>query len=138
MLAAAKQWSDTPENLLGQLKSVAEETLAYYGVDQSVQVSRQRMYFDTRNYESFSLPAGEYDAIRIVLGEGKGKNWWCVLFPPLCAGVCEEDWAQTAEEAGLSKDEIALVRQDGTGYVIRFKLLELIGKLDGILSGEAT
>jgi len=138
VLAAAKQWSDPPADLLEELKAVAEDTLAHYGVQQPVRVSREEMYFDTREYESFSLPAGEYDAIRIVLGDGQGKNWWCVLFPPLCAGVCEEDWKETAEEAGLSEDEIALVRQDGTGYVIRFKILELFGELGGLLSGDAS
>ena len=67
-----------------------------------------------------------YTSLRITLGAGGGRNWWCVVYPPLCtAGV------ETAQEALLSDDDIKLITGDGGGYVLRFRLLEWWGSLTG-------
>lgn len=116
------------EALLAKLQGAALQAVESAGYGYSVQVSRERCYFDTREYETFSLPAGYYDAVRVVIGEGAGKNWWCVIYPPLCAGICEEDLESIAAEAGLSEQEIGLICEE-KGYVIRFKLVDLWGKL---------
>ncbi len=87
------------------------------------------MYFDTRVYQGFSLPAGQYDAVRVIIGEGKGRNWWCVMFPPLCTGATRQEVEAIAQQAGLTDDEIGFIRGDGTKYVVRFKLTELWEKL---------
>ena len=85
-----------------------------------------RETYPTREYETFSLPAGVYTSLRITLGAGGGRNWWCVVYPPLCtAGV------ETAQEAALSDDDIKLITGDGGGYVLRFRLLEWWGSLTG-------
>ena len=76
------------------------------------------MYFPTRQYESVTLPAGEYDALRITIGEAKGKNWWCVLFPALCLPVAE-DSAQLSDV--LSSGQLDVVQGN---YEIRFKAVE--------------
>ena len=98
------------------------------GYTYPVTVTRENCYFDTRVYETFSLPAGYYDAVRVVIGEGVGKNWWCVIYPPLCAGMCEQDWETVAREAGLTQDEIGLICEED-GYVIRFQLVDWWGKV---------
>lgn len=116
------------EALLAKLQEAALQAVESAGYGYSVKVSRERCYFDTREYETFSLPAGYYDAVRVVIGEGAGKNWWCVIYPPLCAGICEEDLESIAAEAGLSEQEIGLICEE-KGYVIRFKLVDLWGKL---------
>lgn len=116
------------EALLAKLQEAALQAVESAGYGYSVQVSRERCYFDTREYETFSLPAGYYDAVRVVIGEGAGKNWWCVIYPPFCAGICEEDLKSIAAEAGLSEQEIGLICEE-KGYVIRFKLVDLWGKL---------
>ena len=126
--------AEVTDGMLRELESVAEAAVREAGFDYGVRATRQRMYFDTRDYETFSLPAGYYDAVRIEIGEAEGKNWWCVLFPPLCNGVCEEDLSDAARQAGLTDEEIAFIREDGTVYVIRFKLAELWGKIQRLFS----
>ena len=113
--------------LLLRLQRAAEEAVEAAGVDQTVRVYRTRMFFDTREYETFSLPAGAYDAVRVELGAAAGKNWWCVLFPPLCAGACQEDLQDIGSMAGLTKDEVSYISGNGTNYVIRFKIAEWWG-----------
>ena len=75
-------------------------------------------WYDTREYESFTLPAGYYTSLRVILGEGEGKNWWCVMFPPLCLDI-----ATSAKAPEYSAAEEKLI---GRGkYSVKFKLLEL-------------
>ena len=81
--------------------------------------------YHTREYETFSLPAGVYTSLRVTLGAGEGHNWWCVIFPPLCM---ESSLSDRAVET-LSDDDVKLITEDGDGYVLRFRLLELWGKL---------
>ena len=66
------------------LKTAAEETIRSFGYDYNVKIELKRSYFPTRVYDDLTLPAGYYKAVRIIIGEGKGKNWWCIMFPPLC------------------------------------------------------
>lgn len=79
-------------------------------------------YYPTREYDSFSLPAGEYLSLRVVMGAGQGHNWWCVVFPPLCT----EALAEPVQDAFalLPDDADRLVTQDGTDYILRFRLVE--------------
>ena len=88
--------------------------------DKSVAVSLAREHFPTRIYETFSLPAGDYLALRVTLGDGDGHNWWCVLFPPLCAEAVTSDRAVET----LSRDDIQLITGNGRGYILRFRVLE--------------
>ncbi len=115
-------------DLLEQLERAAQAEVFRNGYAYPVTVTRENCYFDTRVYETFSLPAGYYDAVRVVIGEGAGKNWWCVIYPPLCAGMCEQDWETVAREAGLTQDEIGLICEE-EGYVIRFQLVDWWGKV---------
>lgn len=71
---------------LDELTALAESVLRAAGCGDPVRVSLERTEFPDRNYEGVLFPAGTYDALRVVIGEGKGQNWWCVLFPPLCFG----------------------------------------------------
>lgn len=109
-----------------QLEIWANQSLAEQGETVTARAVRTRMYFDTREYETFALPAGYYDAVRIILGEGAGQNWWCVLFPPLGSGACEEEFSQIASQHGMTPGEISFVTRDGTRYVLRFKAAELL------------
>ncbi len=83
--------------------------------------------FPTKDYVNFSLPAGDYLALRVVLGEGRGQNWWCVLFPPLCTEALATDSQETF--GLLSEDDKALVTREDEGYVLKFRVLELWGEL---------
>ena len=80
------------------------------------------VWFPTKTYDGFALPQGRYTALRVVLGEGAGQNWWCVVFPPLCQGTSVE--AQPAL-AALGEEEAALLTGESEGYVLKFKAMEL-------------
>ena len=89
-------------------------------------------YFPTREYETFSLPAGVYRALRVTIGKGAGKNWWCVVFPPVCTGALLDG----AAEAVFSPEDVSLMTESTPGYVIKFRLFELVGELRGLFSGR--
>ena len=90
-------------------------------------------YYPTRTYDTFSLPAGPYVSLRVVMGGGAGHNWWCVVFPPLCT----EALAEPAEDvfAPLDGDDAGLITRDGAGYTLRFRLVEWWGALAHALEG---
>ena len=128
VLGCAEGACEIDDTLLYKIQQAAQRTVAELGYHYPVAVSRGETWFDTRYYDTFSLPAGYYDAVRVVIGEGAGKNWWCVIYPPLCAGVCEEDLADIAKEFSLTEKEISLICEE-KGYIIRFRLADLWGKL---------
>ena len=103
------------------------EAIAWRVSGERVRIELGRERYPTREYETFSLPAGVYTSLRVTLGAGGGRNWWCVVYPPLCTSGVE-----TAQEAAtLSDDDIKLITEDGEGYVLRFRLLEWWGSLTG-------
>ena len=75
---------------LERLEEVANRTLCRTGSQDTAQAQLVNMYFETREYEEFTMPAGYYDAVRITIGEGQGKNWWCVMFPSMCLPAAED------------------------------------------------
>ena len=87
---------------------------------QTVTVTFTDEHYPTRDYGSFALPAGTYPSLRVILGEGQGHNWWCVVFPPLCtADSIEPEAVET-----LSENDVRLITADGADYVIKFRILE--------------
>ena len=128
VLQAAEGVGEIDDTLLYRLQEEAQRTVETEGHDYPVQVTREHCWFDTREYETFSLPAGYYDAVRVIIGEGAGRNWWCIIYPPLCTGVCEKDLADSGKEFSLSEEEISLICEE-KGYIIRFRLADLWGKL---------
>lgn len=108
------------QKLLPQLVQSAQEELLHCGSTQRVTACLTKMYFDTREYEDFTMPAGEYQAVRFVIGEGKGHNWWCVLFPQMCLPLAFQ------EEPDVSFSDTELrVLSARPQYEPRFALLEL-------------
>lgn len=92
------------------------------------------VWFPTKEYEDFTLPAGKYTALRITLGEGEGHNWWCVVFPPLCLGSVSET---VAERAGsFSEGQVRLITGESEGYVVKFKAMELWDEFSTWLEGR--
>jgi len=74
------------------IKSTAQSVLAFYGYDYNVSAYTDKEFFSTRVYDGFALPAGNYNTLKIVIGEGKGKNWWCVMYPSVCISGCTDDF----------------------------------------------
>lgn len=109
---------------LPELTREARETLAAEGCAQPVQARLEPAEFPTKVYDSFSLPAGKYLALRVIIGEGRGQNWWCVVFPPLCTAAAS-DVPAVALDAGLTDQEVALITEADEGYILKFKSVEL-------------
>ena len=114
---------DYVARMLPKVKEAADRCLQEAGFSDTVAVSLTEEAFPTRDYDTFSLPAGVYQALRVVIGEGEGKNWWCVVFPQLCVG---EDFVETASVAGLSPELTGTLEGE---YELRFWLLEKLGEV---------
>ncbi len=89
-----------------------------------VTVSLGQERYPLRQYEGFRLPAGEYESLRVVLGEGRGQNWWCIVFPPLCLSAAGGEELRGA----MGGEDYAMVAGE-EGYVLRFRIVELWGEL---------
>lgn len=134
VLAQAAPWLEGTDNRqaaeaalaphLDELAQTGRAVLARAGRDDSVTVSIADTWFPTREYDGFSLPAGQYRALRVVIGAGRGRNWWCVVFPPLCLGSVTEESVETAADGVLSEDQVALITGQDGGYVLKFRLIE--------------
>ena len=108
---------------LPQLRRTAERTKAEQGSHYPVEVRLETAEFPTKTYDGFALPAGEYLALRVLIGEAAGQNWWCVVFPPLCSAAASEV-GETAVAAGMSGEQVRLITEE-EGYVLKFKCVEL-------------
>lgn len=121
---------------LPEIQSAAESCLLEHGSSDDVTVTLGREKFPTRVYDTFSLPAGVYTALRVTIGTGEGHNWWCVVFPSICLRAASEDLESAAVAAGFTDQEVKLITEDGGGYVLKFKTLELLQKLQDWLTGR--
>ena len=114
-------------NELPNIKKAAEKSAE----GREIQVCLSEEYYPTREYESFSLPAGRYQSLRVIIGEGEGHNWWCVVFPPLCISAAEQEKAMDA----MSDEERGIITE-AEGYEIKFRLVELWGELMELINHE--
>jgi stage II sporulation protein R len=150
-LTSVEAARDLIQSRLPEIKVIAEEVLAKNGSDQSVKTDFGKVEFPTKLYGEFLYPAGEYEAVLITLGEGKGANWWCVLFPPLCfldfsnsvavkEGVDEQEEKETKveeekveeeKEKSQSAEEPVFVeeKKDEQEVEVKFFLVELFDKI---------
>lgn len=119
---------------LPKLQELANRTLDAAGSAQRAVVTLCREGFPTRQYDTFSLPAGIYEALRVTIGDGAGKNWWCVVFPSLCVPQTSQGFSDTAAGAGFP-DALSGALTGEEPYQIRFYLLDKLGELEKILAG---
>lgn len=120
LLSDARDRADTERRLreyLPLLADAARDTLAAYGAAYPVTLELREAEFPTRDYDTFSLPAGRYLALRVLIGDGAGKNWWCVVFPPLCGASVE------SLSDDFTADELALITRKDT-YALKFRVVE--------------
>lgn len=119
---------------LPSLTKAANDALAGSGVTAVVTLRREQ--FPLREYDTFSLPAGEYEALRVTIGEGAGHNWWCVVYPSICFTASTEELTEVAVSAGLSEEETAALTGQSDGYVFRFRLAELWNRIRNWFAGN--
>lgn len=123
------------ENNLSQLTKIADDVLDSVGND-----SRSKVYLtweaaNSRDYETFSLPSGIYETLRVDIGPAGGENWWCVVFPSLCVPESREAFASEAEAYGMRPGLTAALTR-GKTVKVRFFLLDCIGKIENILKNS--
>lgn len=130
--------SDSKEQTLSMIKSdkkhieeIAQKTLEKEGISDTVSLEIGKESYPVRYYEGFSLPAGEYTSVRVVIGEGEGENWWCVLFPPLCTAQAIEYDDEAYIDVGLTKDQYYMITGKSPEYEVKFKLLEIASEAFG-------
>lgn len=115
---------------LTAVEDIALDVIKDEGYDYPVKAVLNEEYYPERRYEGIRLPEGNYLSLRILIGEGEGQNWWCVLYPPLCTSVSEpkEELAQ----AGFTGEQIRLLCEDeNPKYVVRFRILEFFHSIFG-------
>ena len=127
-LTDAKQAKAYLQDNLPKIEALANHVLLENGSSDKTTVSLQQEAFATRYYDTFTLPAGVYNALRIVIGDGQGKNWWCVVFPSLCLPAASETFADTATGAGFP-ETLNCVLTGETRYELRFAVLDALGEL---------
>ena len=119
------------EAQLPRLAQAGRQVVEAQGYDYSVTAAVKEVWFPTKQYEDFALPAGNYTALQIVIGEGSGRNWWCVVFPSLCLPATSDGFADTAVSAGFS-DTLTNTLTGQEGYHLRFFFLECLGRLQNL------
>lgn len=99
---------------------------------QAVRAEFGKEYYETREYDGVMFPAGTYSSLRIIIGEGEGKNWWCVVFPTLCFSASAEEFDSIAAGAGFSESLTGAITGED-GYEVRFFFLDALGRLENLL-----
>ena len=108
---------ENAKNNTKEITDMCNEYLKSKGFDYKVKVNVVKEYFKTRVYDDFTLPAGRYNSLKIEIGEGKGHNWWCIVFPSVCLSACTESMGDY-----LTDDEMNLVSNT---YSPKFKIVEI-------------
>ena len=117
------------EENAAELTALCEKTVAEEGFDYPVGISLGYERYPEREYEGTALPAGDYYSVRVTIGEAAGRNWWCVLFPPLCVGAASERESVMAS-AGLTRGQIDVMTDNGDGkYVLKFRVVEFLRRV---------
>ena len=115
---------------LSQIQSIALQTIIENGYDYTVNINIGNFYFPTKKYGDITFPPGYYDALKIEIGESKGQNWWCVMFPPLCfvdvtSGIVPDESKENLK-SNLSQEEYDLISTNSTDIEIKFKIVEVL------------
>ncbi len=107
------------------LTEKANKVLEENGLKYKAEIVVTDEYFQTRDYENFTLPAGEYKALKVILGKGEGHNWWCIMFPPLCLPAATE---KTNTEVILGNNGAEII-SNPVKYEMKFKVIELVEEI---------
>ena len=112
--------------LIPEIERDVDRWIEDAGYDYKSEVTLGVEWYDTREYDGFTLPKGYYTSLQVMLGEAEGKNWWCVMYPPLCLDIATEDAPRDDAVIGYTKEEYSLITDQG--YNVKFKLLEVLSE----------
>ena len=130
MLSTSKsvdQAKNEMEELLQNIEQDASVWIQELGYDYEARATLSEEWYDTREYEDFTLPAGYYTSLRVIIGDGDGKNWWCVMYPPLCTEIATERAPKDDFVIDYSREEMSLIQ--GGKYNVKFKILEDLSRV---------
>ncbi|SHK48705.1 stage II sporulation protein R [Tepidibacter formicigenes] len=135
-LENSKSIEETKEIIEANLKNIeniASTEIKNNNKDYKVSADLGYSNFPTKKYSNIVLPAGKYKAVKVIIGEGKGKNWWCVMFPPLCFidinhGITDKKTKKNLTKV-LTKEEYNMILVDNNEVKLKFKILEIIEKI---------
>ena len=108
------------------IENICNEFLAENNYEKKAMVTVTNEFFSTRVYDDFTLPAGNYNTVKIEIGEGEGHNWWCIVFPSVCLSACSSSMSEY-----LTEEEMELVE---SGYTPKFKIIEIVEKIKDSLN----
>ena len=125
---------------LDEIKKIAEDTVKENGFNYPITVEIGNFEFPTKNYGDISFPSGFYDALRVKIGNSSGKNWWCVMFPPLCfvdttTGIVPDSSKESLQETLSSENYKIVSENDSSEITIKFKIIEFFEK-NGIITAK--
>lgn len=103
------------------IENICNDFLKENNYNKKAKVTVTNEFFSTRVYDDFTLPAGNYNTVKIEIGEGEGHNWWCIVFPSVCLSACSSTLSEY-----LTEDEMELVQ---SGYTPKFKIIEIVEKI---------
>lgn len=108
------------------IENICNDFLNENNYNKKAKVTVTNEFFSTRVYDDFTLPAGNYNTVKIEIGEGEGHNWWCIVFPSVCLSACSSTLSEY-----LTEEEMELVQ---SGYTPKFKIIEIVEKIKDSLN----
>ena len=130
-LSGSKGLAEAEEEIRERIPQMEEMGRAYLkeiGKEDRLSITLTTEYYPTREYDSLSLPAGDYLSLRVLIGEAEGQNWWCILFPPTCLTTATEKAEDALLDAGMEEKNVKTITREGTRFQIRFKILEIVSQ----------
>ena len=132
-----KNVSLSDKDFIKKATNKAKEILKENNENYDVKSSFEKFYFPAKQYKNVTLPAGEYNSVRLVLGKGEGKNWWCIMYPPMCVvNDTEMELIKESDEVlknSLNSESYEIITSDSDKVKLKFKTVELIQKLKNAL-----
>ena len=120
------------DSMRSEIAETAEKCIRDNGASYSVAVDLGHEKYPTRDYGDASLPAGVYNSLRVVIGDGAGKNWWCVLFPTICRGFASSSGKLSESEyaaVGFTPEEYRIITENTGEIRVKFRILEILSEL---------
>ncbi|MBE6541006.1 MAG: stage II sporulation protein R [Ruminococcaceae bacterium] len=133
--ASYEEAYDTVEKLREEIISAAEACVRENGGDSSVSLELGQEMYPTREYDSANLPAGVYNSLRIIIGDGEGKNWWCVLFPTICTGFARVADEEEYVSVGFTPAEYRVITGESGKVKVKFRILEIVSEFTEFVFG---
>lgn len=127
--ATPEDFKNLSKEKLEKIREIAQSVIDEYGFDYDIGVEETEMFFDERTYGDITMPAGNYDALRVTIGDAEGHNWWCVMYPPLCIPMASEVTDdKDIEKEFFSGRELNMI-QKPEKYEVRFMLWDKLKEI---------